>query len=208
MEKEENTEVVYKQYEGEKDLQPVMQLIDNELSEPYTIFTYRYFLHNWPNLCFLAYDAKKLTKSEETGEYQFSEAPFGTIVCKADMHGALMRGYIAMLVVENEYRGKGIGSKLVRMSIEEMRQIGCHEAVLEAEVTNAGALKLYQKLGFIRDKRLRRYYMNGGDAFRLKLMFPSAESVLNQHHEQEMIQMLQGVQELNVDTTNLQQTPA
>ncbi len=28
-----------------------MHLIDNELSEPYSIFTYRYFLQQWPNLC-------------------------------------------------------------------------------------------------------------------------------------------------------------
>ncbi len=33
----------------------------------------------------------------------------------------------------------------------------CEEVVLEAEVTNSGALALYQNLGFIRDKRLHRY---------------------------------------------------
>ena len=31
-----------------------MALIDSELSEPYSIFTYRYFINNWRNLCFLA----------------------------------------------------------------------------------------------------------------------------------------------------------
>lgn len=43
---------------------------------------------------------------------------------------------------------------------------------LEAEVTNKGALALYGRLGFIRSKRLFRYYLNGVDAFRLKLLFP------------------------------------
>eukprot|EP01025_Chloroclados_australasicus_P017507 TRINITY_DN1893_c0_g1_i3.p2 TRINITY_DN1893_c0_g1~~TRINITY_DN1893_c0_g1_i3.p2 ORF type:complete len:199 (-),score=24.24 TRINITY_DN1893_c0_g1_i3:521-1117(-) len=185
----------FKQYGGESDLGHVMSLIDNELSEPYTVFTYRYFLHNWPNLCFLVYDTSK-------GE---GCPPFGTIVCKADMHGALMRGYIAMLVVEDQYRGKGIGSRLVRLAIEEMIQIGCHEAVLEAEVTNEGALKLYHKLGFIRDKRLRRYYMNGGDAFRLKLMFPNAEQALESFRKQEMMQLQSGMQGLSVDGRSLQQ---
>lgn len=46
---------------------------------------------------------------------------------------------------------------------------------LEAEVTNKGALALYGRLGFIRAKRLFRYYLNGVDAFRLKLLFPRAE---------------------------------
>lgn len=46
---------------------------------------------------------------------------------------------------------------------------------LEAEVTNKGALALYGRLGFIRAKRLFRYYLNGVDAFRLKLLFPKLE---------------------------------
>lgn len=32
---------------------------------------------------------------------------------------------------------------------------------LALQVCNAGALRLYQKLGFIRDKRLQRYYLSG-----------------------------------------------
>jgi len=46
------------------------------------------------------------------------------------------------------------------------------QVTLEAEVTNKGALALYGRLGFIRAKRLYRYYLNGVDAFRLKLLFP------------------------------------
>ena len=46
------------------------------------------------------------------------------------------------------------------------------KVTLEAEVTNKGALALYGRLGFIRAKRLFRYYLNGVDAFRLKLLFP------------------------------------
>lgn len=49
----------------------------------------------------------------------------------------------------------------------------CMKVTLEAEVTNKGALALYGRLGFIRAKRLFRYYLNGVDAFRLKLLFPS-----------------------------------
>ncbi|KAK8939978.1 hypothetical protein KSP40_PGU004302 [Platanthera guangdongensis] len=29
-----------------------MNLVDKELSEPYSIFTYRYFVYLWPNLTF------------------------------------------------------------------------------------------------------------------------------------------------------------
>jgi len=43
------------------------------------------------------------------------------------------------------------------------------KVVLETEITNSAALRLYEKLGFVRDKRLFRYYLNGVDALRLKL---------------------------------------
>lgn len=43
------------------------------------------------------------------------------------------------------------------------------KVVLETEITNKSALKLYENLGFVRDKRLFRYYLNGVDALRLKL---------------------------------------
>lgn len=53
-----------------------------------------------------------------------------------------------------------------------MKEQDCEEVVLETEVTNKGSLALYEKLGFIKDKRLRRYYLNGVDAFRLKIFLP------------------------------------
>ncbi len=49
------------------------------------------------------------------------------------------------------------------------------QVVLEAEASNAGALRLYAGLGFIRDKRLARYYLSGTDAYRLKLLLPALE---------------------------------
>ena len=45
----------------------------------------------------------------------------------------------------------------MRRAIAEMISRNCEEVMLEAEVTNAGALRLYANLGFIRDKRLQRY---------------------------------------------------
>jgi len=55
---------------------------------------------------------------------------------------------------------------------------GASEIVLETEVTNKAALRLYENCGFIREKRLYRFYMNGAhcslttgnDAFRLVLV--------------------------------------
>ncbi|MCO5570617.1 hypothetical protein L7F22_024342 [Adiantum nelumboides] len=96
----------------------------------------------------------------------------GTIVCKMGQHRNTYRGYIAMLVVIKPFRGRGIATELVTRSIQNMRDAGCEEVTLEAEVTNKGALALYGNLGFTRAKRLYKYYLNGVDAFKLKLLFP------------------------------------
>lgn len=41
------------QYESELQMPMIMKIIQKDLSEPYSIYTYRYFIHNWPKLCFL-----------------------------------------------------------------------------------------------------------------------------------------------------------
>ncbi|MED6276214.1 hypothetical protein CHARACLAT_000996 [Characodon lateralis] len=145
----------YVRYESELQMPWIMRLITKDLSEPYSIYTYRYFIHNWPQLCFLA---------------MVEQECVGAIVCKLDMHKKMFRrGYIAMLAVDSKHRRKCIGTNLVKKAIYAMVEGDCDEVVLETEITNKSALKLYENLGFVRDKRLFRYYLNGVDALRLKL---------------------------------------
>lgn len=49
----QSQDVVYVHYESERQMPGIMRLITKDLSEPYSIYTYRYFIHNWPQLCFL-----------------------------------------------------------------------------------------------------------------------------------------------------------
>lgn len=49
----ENDEIEYISYKSELQMPDIMRLIQKDLSEPYSIYTYRYFIHNWPKLCFL-----------------------------------------------------------------------------------------------------------------------------------------------------------
>ncbi|GCB62877.1 N-alpha-acetyltransferase 30 [Scyliorhinus torazame] len=152
---QESDRIRYVGYESELQMPDIMRLITKDLSEPYSIYTYRYFIHNWPQLCFLA---------------MVGDECVGAIVCKLDMHKKMFRrGYIAMLAVDSKYRRKSIGTNLVKKAIYAMVEGDCDEVVLETEITNKSALKLYENLGFVRDKRLFRYYLNGVDALRLKL---------------------------------------
>lgn len=74
-----------------------------------------------------------------------------------------------MLATSSSHRKRGIATKLVQMAIEKMRERGADEVVLETEVQNVGARRLYENLGFVRSKKLWRYYLNGNTAFRLVL---------------------------------------
>lgn len=49
------SEIEYVSYGGEHHLPLIMGLVDQELSEPYSIFTYRYFVYLWPQLSFLVF---------------------------------------------------------------------------------------------------------------------------------------------------------
>jgi peptide alpha-N-acetyltransferase len=158
LDNELGVEVTFEPFVRESQMGPIVSMIEKDLSEPYSIFTYRYFIHGWPKLCYLAMVGGEMV---------------GCIVCKASRGAgpdSAYAGYIAMLAVTTSYRKHGIGSKLVCRAIEEMIAMGCDECCLEAEITNEGALRLYERLGFMRTVRLIRYYLNGSDAYKLKLL--------------------------------------
>lgn len=142
--------------EIDKEIAAVEAITGKYLSEPYSIYVYRFFINNWPELCLLALDNNKI---------------IGNIICKVEPHrGVRIRGYIGMLSVEDEYRGLGIAKKLIEESISLMiEKYQCDEITLETEVMNEKAIRLYENFGFIRIKRLHRYYMSRHDAFRLVL---------------------------------------
>jgi len=100
----------YVQYDSDRENEYVAamrQLISKDLSEPYSIYVYRYFLYQWGDLCFLAMNDK--------------EEMVGVVVSKLEPHrSGPLRGYIAMLAVSEGYRGRGIATKLVRMAIDAM----------------------------------------------------------------------------------------
>lgn len=122
------SEIEYVSYGGEHHLPLIMNLVDQELSEPYSIFTYRYFVYLWPQLSFLV----SISLLSNLWRIRSWLSPFplifvplflfllfpqafhrgkcvGTVVCKMGEHRGTFRGYIAMLVVIKPYRGKGIG---------------------------------------------------------------------------------------------------
>jgi hypothetical protein len=71
----------YVVYESEKQMPDIMTLITKDLSEPYSIYTYRYFIHNWPKLCFLV-----SIKKQELNQVQSDYFLHGTLNYVAFQH--------------------------------------------------------------------------------------------------------------------------
>lgn len=103
----------------------------------------------------------------------------GVIICKLEVHASrsppTRRGYIAMLAVASGFRGHGIATALVKRAIDAMTKRSAQEIVLETEETNVPAMRLYERLGFLRSKKLHRYYLNGNSAYRLVLLLTSID---------------------------------
>ena len=60
LEVDEANGVRYEVYESELQMPDIMRLIQKDLSEPYSVYTYRYFIHNWPHLCLMVSTIKVL----------------------------------------------------------------------------------------------------------------------------------------------------
>jgi peptide alpha-N-acetyltransferase len=102
-----------------------------------------------------------------------------------------------MLAVQKNYRGHGIAKQLITRAVDALKLKGADEIVLETEVTNTIAMRLYENMGFLRSKRLNRYYLNGNDAFRLILPITEQSTILSQFlmlQQQQQLQQLQDVQ--------------
>ena len=96
----------------------------------------------------------------------------GYIMCRIEYGFSVIKkmslarkGHVVSFAVLEEYRGKGIGKKLVEQSIEGMKIKKCNESYLEVRTDNIPAIKLYENLGFNRIATLNTYYKDSRNAF-------------------------------------------
>jgi len=135
----------YVQYDSNKEsiyLPAIRQLISRDLSEPYSIYVYRYFLYHWGDLCFMVCldSAVTLTiRLTNRKALDANENLVGVVISKLEPHrGGPLRGYIAMLAVREEHRGSGIATKLVRMSIDLMIEREADEVPTDPQPLGSG----------------------------------------------------------------------
>lgn len=67
-------------------------------------------------------------------------------------------GDITDIVVEEAFRGRGIGRGLISELLAEGRKCGLHAFTLEVRAGNAAAIRLYEQLGFTPEGYRKRFY--------------------------------------------------
>jgi len=76
---------------------------------------------------------------------------------------------LASIAVDPRDRRQGVGYALVEHTIAELRTRRVKTWWLMVEVTNEAAIRFYQRYGFERGKRVKRYYGPGRDGWRMHL---------------------------------------
>lgn len=72
------------------------------------------------------------------------------------IHNFCICGFIEDVVINEKYRGIGLGKKLILKLIENANQIGCYKLVLSCDVKN---VEFYEKCGFINKEITMKKYL-------------------------------------------------
>lgn len=72
--------------------------------------------------------------------------------------------HIYSIAVKKSFRRRGLGKKLLNHLIELAVEQGLKRVYLEVKAENTPAIRLYEKLGFRKTRRIKRYYSDGEDA--------------------------------------------
>lgn len=104
---------------------------------------------------------KMLQESYNVGTYYAVAESEGKIF---GYGGLYPNGDITNIAVMSDYRGSGIGGRILDELIEYAKKSGVDKIFLEVGVSNKPALRLYKRKGFKKIDLRKRYYENGDDA--------------------------------------------
>ncbi len=145
------------------DLIPVMEINMKTLPEHYSDYFYESLLAELPESFLVAEINGRLV---------------GYIMCKTEYGfsnfkklGFVKKGHVVSVAVLEEQRKNGIGRALVEEAIAGTKIKKADELYLEVRCSNNGAVRLYEKIGFIIKQRIKSYYRDGEDAYLMAIEF-------------------------------------
>ncbi|MEM0352406.1 MAG: ribosomal protein S18-alanine N-acetyltransferase [Sulfolobales archaeon] len=142
---------------SEEELKRVIEINMETLPEHYPYFFWYEHYELWRDIFLVA------LVNERVVGYNMCRIEYGIGHVRK---GIVKQGHVVSIAVLPEFRRRGIGTALMVKAMDSMKEkYGAGEVYLEVRVSNEPAIKLYEKLGFKKVKVLKRYYMDGEDAY-------------------------------------------
>lgn len=85
---------------------------------------------------------------------------WGKIIGYLGYMGVMPECDIFGFAISKEHRGKGYGEKLLRKFFKKAKRKGYKKVFLDVRTQNDKAIKLYEKLGFVKINRRPRFYQD------------------------------------------------
>ncbi|KAH7291654.1 hypothetical protein KP509_29G026600 [Ceratopteris richardii] len=120
----------------------------DHLTETFNMSFYLTYLARWPDFFHVA---------EGPGNHIM-----GYIMGKVEGQGESWHGHVTAVSVAPEYRRQQLAKKLMNLL----------ENISEKTASNAPAIKMYEKLGYVIYRRVLRYYSNEEDGFDMRKALP------------------------------------
>ncbi|MBD8044046.1 ribosomal protein S18-alanine N-acetyltransferase [Arthrobacter sp. Sa2BUA2] len=105
----------------------------------------------------------------DTRSYYVAEAADGSVVGYAGLMCVLPIADVQTIAVSTAHEGAGIGSRLLATLIDEAKDRGADDVLLEVRADNPRAQRLYRWFGFEQIHIRPRYYRDGADALIMRL---------------------------------------
>ncbi|KAK9806271.1 hypothetical protein WJX72_007971 [[Myrmecia] bisecta] len=128
-------------------------------TETYNLPFYLQYLAKWPEYCLMA---------EGPGKQSM-----GYILGKAEGEGVNWHGHVTAVTVAPDFRRQGLAEKLMKILEDTTEKMHSGYFVdLFVRVSNATAINMYKKFGYIVYRRVLQYYSGEEDAFDMRKAMP------------------------------------
>jgi [ribosomal protein S18]-alanine N-acetyltransferase len=121
----------------------------------------------WPAELFLAYwrASPELFLIAKVRNKGAGHKIAGYSITRTDWRGAELES----IAVDPPYRARGVAQALLHATVARLRSEGAGTLRLMVHTENESALRFYRQFGFIRVRKVKRYYGAGRDAWRMRM---------------------------------------
>jgi ribosomal-protein-alanine N-acetyltransferase len=84
----------------------------------------------------------------------------GYVMCREQVVNSIRTGLVISVAVKKEYRGQKIGEELMKRAHFAMRGRNIPMAALQVRLSNAPAIAMYKKFGYVVSMTVPQYYSN------------------------------------------------